>query len=66
MARMILETLGLLTVIAAIVMVVVARGAIHEATAAIAWVGGWLMFAASVIIGRMDAARNGKAEAGVE
>lgn len=60
MARMVLETLGLLTVIASIVMVVLARGAIHETAAAIAWVGGWLMFGISVIIGRMDASRGGR------
>lgn len=44
--RTILQLLGALTILVAIVEVIVAKSAMHEMTAGVLWVGGWLMIAA--------------------
>lgn len=49
-----IEVIGLVTVIVALLYFGVAKTAFHEITSAILWCGGWTMFAAGVVIRRLD------------
>lgn len=49
-----IEVVGLLTVILAVLYVGVTKTAFQETTVAIMWCGGWMMFASGIIIRRLD------------
>lgn len=49
-----IEVLGLLTVILAVLYSLIVKTAFQETTIAIMWCGGWAMFAAGMIVRRLD------------
>lgn len=49
-----LEVLGVVTVILSVLYILVAKTAFQEIAIAVMWSGGWMMFAAGIIIRRLD------------
>ncbi len=48
------EVFGLLTILAAIMLIGVTKTAFQETTTAILWCGGWLIFASGAILRRLE------------
>lgn len=52
--KVVLNVVGLLTILVALLQTVAALSAMHETTAAVTWVGGWLLLAAGALLDRVE------------
>lgn len=52
--KVLLNVVGLLMILLAVLQVLLALSALHETTAAVTWTGGWLLLGIAAVIDRLE------------